>query len=366
MDWFLPAFKAGGPIVSISNLIENYNENIQYKIFCSDNDLGNKKLPNIKRNEWVNYNEYTQVWYSSSKSIKLFKKLIREYCPDVLFIIGIYSFYFNLVPLIYGNVNIKIISPRGMLMPEALGQKKFKKSIFLFFFKLYFRKWGKIIFHATNNIEKTGIQNIFGSGVKVYIAENFPRKIILNDNILKIKGDLKLVTIALISPMKNFKKVFEALRYCNFEIIYDIFGPVKEAEYWAECLKLIENLPPNIKVSYHGDVEPYKIPSILEQSHIYIQPSKSENFGHSLFEALSAGKPVITSQNTPWNDLKNLKAGINIDPENINEIKESIDFFAGLDNNEYIIWSKSASSYALHSINFKKINVQYSQMFDSI
>ncbi len=39
IPWFLPAFRAGGPVQSIANLVKQYNDDVQYFIFCSDTDL---------------------------------------------------------------------------------------------------------------------------------------------------------------------------------------------------------------------------------------------------------------------------------------------------------------------------------------
>lgn len=39
IPWFLPAFRAGGPVQSIANLVEECHEEVEYFIFCGDVDL---------------------------------------------------------------------------------------------------------------------------------------------------------------------------------------------------------------------------------------------------------------------------------------------------------------------------------------
>ena len=42
IDWFLPAYKAGGPIRSIANLVDNLHADFDFYIVTGDRDLGDK------------------------------------------------------------------------------------------------------------------------------------------------------------------------------------------------------------------------------------------------------------------------------------------------------------------------------------
>lgn len=95
-----------------------------------------------------------------------------------------------------------------------------------------------------------------------------PRQLVAEKN----KGSLKLISIALISPMKNIKPVLETLLKVKERVEYNIYGPVKEERYWQECLTLIKKMPSNITVNYHGDIHPDKIANALSQNHVFILP----------------------------------------------------------------------------------------------
>lgn len=249
-----------------------------------------------------------------------------------------------------------------MLHPGALSQKYFKKQIFLFFCRLYNFSC-RYYFHATNIYEKSFIRKVYGNDSRVYIAGNFPREFQFQPNLYKKINCLKMVSIALISAMKNIELVLDSLKYCSRQIIYDIYGSIKEEKYWMNCLDKIKSLPSNIKVNYHGGLNPSNVENRLRFYDLFILPSKSENFGHSILEALSAGKPVITSHFTPFNDLNNHYAGSNVSVDSIEEMTKSINFFSSMPQEEFIKWNFGARKYAANRINKESLNLQYDEMF---
>lgn len=320
-------------------------------------------MENITTGQWVNYNDYTKIWYSQPGKISdNLVKQVEAIQPDVLYIVGTYSWHFNIVPLLYCKTPKKILSTRGMLHPGALSQKKWKKKIYLEIFKLM-EYHHKVYFHATCEEESKYINKYFGNAAKIFIAGNFPNKTEVRSVIEKQPSFLKLASIALISPMKNILLVLQALAKVEATIAYDIYGPVKDHAYWMLCKKQIKLLPKNISATWHGELQPGEVPGAIGASHVFIVPSKSENFGHSFYEALYAGRPVITSNHTPWNNLRKSFAGINVSLENENALIEGIHFFAKMGNDEFIKWSHSAHEYALNAIDVDKIKGEYKEMF---
>jgi hypothetical protein len=86
--------------------------------------------------------------------------------------------------------------------------------------------------------------------------------------------------------------------------------------------------------------------------------SRGENFGHAIYESLSVGRPVINSTFTPWNNLTEQKAGVNVDISSIDDCRRGIEYFHGLDQEVYNTYCNGAHNvannffYALDS--FKK------------
>jgi glycosyltransferase involved in cell wall biosynthesis len=366
IPWFVPAFRAGGPVQSVANLVSQLHENVQFYIICQDVDLNGAVLDGIKVNEWVEFNDHTKVLYSTPGKISdTIVKQAEKLKPDILFIVGLFSWHFNIVPVLYCKGPKKILSVRGMLHPGALSQKRRKKKTFLTLFKLFEYHYS-VHFHATDADERNFIINKFGEVAKVSVAGNFPNKIGRLPMPEKEDGGLRLITIALVSPMKNILRVIQALMKCSGRIQYSIYGPVKDEEYWDECKEAIKLLPANVTVTYHKEIAPFQVKDALREGHVFILPSKSENFGHAIFEALSAGRPVITSFNTPWKGLKEAEAGINVDVTDEEALVKAIGLFVNMDAEELKKWSEAAYLYSEKMVDVGKVRREYEEMFGII
>ena len=365
IPWFHPAFKAGGPVQSIANMVAELSEGYRFYIFCGNTDLHGLPINITVTNEWVRYNAYTQVWYAGrSERSQHLTAQVEQLKPDCLYIIGLFDWHFNLVPLFFAQAARKILSVRGMLHPGALGEKALKKKVFFKAMQwLGFQK--KCSFHATDALESEHIRQRLGAEVTLYEAGNFARNIGVLQLPVKEPGQLRLVSIALISPMKNILLVLEALEQTAATVLYDIYGPVKEMGYWESCLEQIRRLPGNVTVRYHKEVSPMEVPEKLMHAQVCILPSKSENFGHAIYEALSAGMPVITSKHTPWNGLEDAVAGINSETS-VEALRLAIEFFAQMDNETFLKWNNGAAAYAERNMDVRGLKEAYGRMFSDV
>jgi glycosyltransferase involved in cell wall biosynthesis len=165
--------------------------------------------------------------------------------------------------------------------------------------------------------------------------------------------------------MKNHHLVLEALQRCTSTIEYRIYGPIKDAEYWESCKQLINKLPDNVTVEYGGEISPSLVPEKLGEAHFFILPSKSENFGYAFIEALSLGRPVITSHFTPWNELQEAKAGFNININNTLELQNAIEECCKQQEEVYNEWCRSSRNYALSHIDFAALQKQCAHLYSA-
>src|SRR5690606_28517319 len=75
------------------------------------------------------------------------------------------------------------------------------------------------------------------------------------------------------------------------------------------CEKLVAQLPPHIEISWRGEVDPVDVPRIMAAHDLFFLPTRGENYGHVVAEALGAGVPVLLSDRTPWRGLAALGVG---------------------------------------------------------
>jgi hypothetical protein len=135
IDWFLPAYKAGGPIQSVSNLVEQLSDSFNFFIVTSDADLNaSLNISQEDKNRWIDKNLYHIIYLDRAhQSSSMFKSLFKELNIDVIYLNSLFSIQFSIVPLkTLSSIKVKILlAPRGMLGKGALSIKPLKKIIFL-------------------------------------------------------------------------------------------------------------------------------------------------------------------------------------------------------------------------------------------
>ena len=64
IDWYLPGFKAGGPIRSMANMVQHLGKEFQFKIITRNTDYtSSEPYPGIVTDAWNNGPFGEQVYY---------------------------------------------------------------------------------------------------------------------------------------------------------------------------------------------------------------------------------------------------------------------------------------------------------------
>jgi len=103
---------------------------------------------------------------------------------------------------------------------------------------------------------------------------------------------------------------------------------------------------------------------IISKHHIFILPTKGENFGHAIFEALSQGKPILISNQTPWRNLQQSKVGWDLSLKEPHLFLEAIEQAASFDQQEYNEWSQNAWNYAYNYTSQLHLRSDYLNLFN--
>lgn len=337
---YLPGYKAGGPVQSVKNIIENLSENINFKVLTLDRDLGDStSYTNVIYDKWVQVKSglVRYVRPEEMQSLKWLNAFLKAEDYDTLYLNSSFS-TITLKILLLKRMNMLankkiIVAPRGEYSPGALSLKAKKKKVFLIISKLL-GLYKNITWQATTEGERQLIEEIQGKTAKIMVAENLKEIKNMEKIITKQPKKLKLIFASRISPKKNLKMCIEILKEVDLEgIEFNIVGPIEDKNYWKECQEEIQNLK-NVKVNYLGMFPNEELLEILAQNHFFFFPTLGENFGHIILESLIAKTPLIITDQTPWRNLEEKNIGWDLDLS-IESFEKIITKVYLMDNTEY-------------------------------
>ncbi|NIS73812.1 MAG: glycosyltransferase, partial [Deltaproteobacteria bacterium] len=208
-----------------------------------------------------------------------------------------------------------------------------------------------IIFQASTVHEERDIRRMLGDDVAIFNAPDLvsSKSIAMKreEGKEKIPGYLKIIFLSRISRKKNLDGSLHMLKGVQGNLEFNIYGPVDDEEYWQQCRKIIDDIPENIRVRYHGDIQHGEVIETMSRHDLFFLPTHGENFGHVILEALVAGCPVLISDQTPWRDLAKKGVGWDLPLENLEEFTKVITECVEMDKISHEILSRNAREYGI-------------------
>lgn len=370
IDWFAPGYKAGGPIQSCVNLCNALKDEYDMYVLTTNTDHGESTpYSNINPNKWIQQDQLGASVYYGDKvhlSINKIKAIIDAVAPDFIYLNLLFSPRFVIYPLwlvFLRKLSAKVIlCPRGSLYASALSLKAYKKIPLL---RLYY--WlgihQRILFHATNIREQKSIGQFF-PGSKIIVANNLPNmRQAAFTTCRKEVGILQMVFVARLVPIKNLLFLLEVLAKVKAGVTLTIVGPIEDTPYWESCQLFMRTLPANINCSYIGPVANDDLQAVLLQQHLLVLPTTGENFGHAIFEALLAGRPVLISDQTPWLNLTAHAAGWHLPLNDKAAFAEVIETVANYTQENFDVQATNAWKYAATFISNSALIKPYKELF---
>jgi glycosyltransferase involved in cell wall biosynthesis len=337
LSHYLPGYKAGGPIQSISNMVEALGKELDFRIVTCDRDIGDVcPFPSVQFGQWVRVGN-ARVFYLPDTWWALWTlvRILILTPADLLYLNSFFARRYSIFVLFLRWLRVFrprsiLLAPRGEFSEGALQIKKWRKRAYI----ALARKAGlyaNVLWHASSKFEEADIHGAFTSGESIAIAgpiaaqahETGPKLQIMTAldlpglphperdprERLKSAGAIRLVFLSRISRKKNLDGAISMLQNLSGDVQFDIYGPAEDLAYWKICQELISQLPPHISVRYRGEVCHDRVHQVLSEYDALLFPTRGENYGHVIREALSAGCPVIISDQTPWRGLEELGVG---------------------------------------------------------
>ena len=371
--YFLPGFRSGGPVRSVSNLVRALEGEYDFRIVCLNRDHGeNTTYTDVTPSQWTQLGN-ASIYYSTEREagFALTRRLVQEINPDMIYLNSLFDWEFSMKPFLAvgrGNDTPVLLTPRGELSIGALGLKAWRKKFFLDLVRAS-RYYAQVHWHASSDSENARICKVFAPETsRLFLASNLPE---IQQDRLPRTGEkkpnvLKIVLAARISPMKNTLTAIKIAAQLKGEVELDLWGPLENNEYWARCQQQMLLCPSNVKVRHRGEVEHEKLASLLKCYDVMLLPTLGENFGHSIIEALDAGLPVVISDRTPWRNLGLAGVGADIPLEDEAAFILTLGQYQAMDENEMSAARRACRHYVSEWRNLHTNLDDYKKMFNAV
>jgi glycosyltransferase involved in cell wall biosynthesis len=374
---YLPAYKSGGPVRSVAGLVEALAKDFEFKIVCSDRDLGDAEpFKGEPVGCWYNYGHAKVMRLPPGiEGVRKLFDVMRRESYDILYLNSVWASMYAILPMVWRALRLLpqksvVLAPRGMLSAEALRIKSLRKRLYISLAKAT-RLFDAVLWQAASEYEKADILRVIGTGeikqaASVHLRNEgggytwAEKSVMVAPDVLscsvpakvnhkrrtKTPGELRVVTLARVCRMKNTHYAIKLFQRMRGRVVYDIYGPLEDRSYLAECHKMFCELPTNVTVRFLGGIPHEEVASILSAYHVFLFPTLGENYGHVVVEAMGAGCVVIMSDRTPWRDLEDAGAGWVLPlsaPERFTTVLETA---VGWSDQEYQRFSDMARRYA--------------------
>ncbi len=345
IEYYLPGFRAGGPVRATVNLVDWLGDEFDFSILTSDCEFGDPTpYPGVQTGNWYDRGK-ARVRYLAAheRTLTAFRRHLREIPYDLLYLNSVFanSTVYALLLKRLGQLPDRpvVVAARGTLSVSALDLKPRKKQVYLDLARAL-GLYERVIWHATSQAESEDIMRVFGKSALAHMGlitefiSNMPLPPYADTDIsssAKYQGAARIGFLGRVSPMKNLTFALETLRSIQGKVEFDIWGPIEDEAYWQRCRTIIETLPVSVNVSLKGAVAPDQVAAVMQGYHLFFLPSLSENFGHVILEALCAGCPVLTSDQTPWKELADHGAGWALPLDNPEAFRQRVQQIVDMD-----------------------------------
>ncbi|MGD0832488.1 MAG: glycosyltransferase family 4 protein [Terracidiphilus sp.] len=371
---YLPGYKSGGPIRSITNMVTYLSDRFDFYVVTRDRDAADtQRYSEIITDCWCDVGN-AKVWYCSSINSSLLCRVVRETKPDLVYLNSFQDAFTRVMVrlrrmCLLGNTPV-LLAPRGEFAPAAMGIKRSKKVLYRHAARLL-GLHENLSWHVTSVRERNDLLNAAPARHldpgSIYLARNISQADVLSvPHVAKESGSVKLAFVGRMSEMKNLCFMLDILPKIHGRVELNLFGPVgpSDTQYWKRCVAQIEQLPENIKVEYKGSIDSALVPQTLHDHHFFVLPTKGENFCHAAVESFVNGTPVVLSDETPWTGLAKVRAGFDIPLEDRSGWTAALQACADMSQATHTSYLDGAKEYG-RQFSPERAVAEYLEMFEA-
>jgi glycosyltransferase involved in cell wall biosynthesis len=349
---YLPGYKAGGPIRSVSSMVDSLGDEFDFRVLTLDRDL-NETQPyaGIAAGTWTTMGK-AQVMYLSPKQARLgsLRRLIRETPHDIIYLGGGFDPTFVLRALLLRRLGLVempsvMLAPQGVFSEGALRIKSWKKRAFL----ALARRTGlydRLTWHVSTTFEKCDVRRALRLQGKPHFVVVAPDITTAPDGPPperhKSPGRLQVVFLSRISAKKNLDGALRILQGVQATIDFHIYGPAEDKDYWRVCEEEMRKLPANVSATYHGPIAYDAVAGVMRSHDLFFLPTRGENFGHAIVEALREGCPALIADTTAFRNLEHEGAGWDLPLDDVQRFRRVLQDCAAMPPDEWLRWSEGA------------------------
>lgn len=231
--------------------------------------------------------------------------LFGEQLPEIIHDNGVWRGMNHKLSVAGKQLSIpRVVTPRGMLEPWSMAQKRWKK-------KLAWHLYQRVDLETASAIHATAVaeaESVVELGIRAPIAVipngvEIPQEGALNGMKWE-KTEKMALFLSRIHPKKGLLDLIRAWRRVSplgWKLV--IAGP-DEVGYERVVRKEVKEYGLERNVLFAGPVYGEDKDSLLKRAWLCLLPTYSENFGVFVAEGLAWGVPVITTKGAPWGVLE--------------------------------------------------------------
>lgn len=320
---YYPAHVYGGPIVSLHRLAcAQVQQGLDVRVLTSNANGPGRRLPGLA-GRWVTEHgvptRYCAVLAGNDTSAELAQKLpglLRW--AELCHVTAVFS-PTSLLGLLGTPLRPLVLSPRGSLLPWALGQGRGRKRRVLQLLGPLLRRVAG--WHATSADEAASIRALLGEApVPIHVIENGVdaeevREVPLPDpslgGVIAPGEGPVMIVMGRIDPVKGLDLALLALRELRQRhprAVLLLVGPDRDG-HGVGVRRDAERLGLSDAVRFTGLLTGEDKRRALARGAVLWLCSKMESFGNVVIEALAVGTPVVAVQTTPWAWLEQAGVG---------------------------------------------------------